>query len=63
MFRGEDKITDQLFVICEDGDSCQPEGHSHYQIAIFGIAHVVDEWRLDHLRIYKLVHSETVSSR
>lgn len=56
MVRGEDKITDQLFVICEDGDACKPEGHPQYQIAIFGIARVDQEWRLDHLRIYRLVH-------
>lgn len=55
LVRGEDRLTEQLFVICEDGDKCQPEGNPQYQVAIFGIAHVVDEWNLDHLRIYKLI--------
>jgi len=53
---GEVKITDQLFVICEDGDTCQPEGNSKWQIAVFGIAKIDQEWSLDHLRIYRLIH-------
>ena len=56
MLRGEDRITDQLFVICEDGDQCRPEGNSGYQVAIFGIAKVVEQWNLDHLKIYKMIH-------
>ena len=56
MFRGEDLVTEQLFIICEDGDTCAPEGHSQYQIAIFGIAKIDREWKLDHLRIYRLIH-------
>ncbi len=55
-FRGEDKITDQLFVICEDGDSCVPEGNTAYQIAKFGQAHVVGTWNIDYLKIYRLTH-------
>ena len=56
MLRGEDKVTEQLFVICEDGDKCAPEGHDNYQIAMFGIAKIDKEWPLDHLKIYRLVH-------
>lgn len=58
MYRGEDKITDQLFVICEDGDKCQPEGNPQYQIAIFGPSHVVGEWHIDYLKIYRLFHTK-----
>jgi len=54
----QNKITDQLFVICEDGDSCQPEGNSQYQIAVFGIAHVENQWQIDYLKIYRLVHTK-----
>ena len=54
MIRGEDKVTDQLFVVCED--TCQPEGNPAYQVAIFGIAKTVNEWRVDSIRIYRLVH-------
>ena len=58
LVRSEDGITDQLYVICEDGETCAPEGHSQYQIAMFGAAKVSDEWRLDHLRIYRLIHPQ-----
>lgn len=57
LVRGEDKVTDQLFVICEDGDQCQPQGHPQYQIAIFGPSSLEKEWRVDHLRLYKLIHT------
>jgi 4-amino-4-deoxy-L-arabinose transferase-like glycosyltransferase len=56
MYRGEDRITDQLFVICEDGDKCQPEGSPVYQIAKFGQGTTTDQWTLDRLRIYRLIH-------
>ncbi len=58
MIRGEVKVTDQLFVICEDGDKCQPEGSPVYQIAMFGPASTSAEWRIDRLRLYKLVHKK-----
>ena len=58
LVRGEDRLTDQLFVICEDGDACQPEGNPQYQVAIFGPAHVVESWQLEHLKLYKLVPSQ-----
>jgi hypothetical protein len=54
MVRGEQGITDQLFVICEDGDKCQPEGNPAYQIAIFGPSKVTKTWQLDYLKIYRL---------
>ena len=52
------KITGQLFVICEDGDECKPQGHSQYQIAVFGIAHIVDKWQVDYINIYRLIHTK-----
>jgi len=58
LVRGEDKIVDQLFVICEDGDKCQPEGNPQWQIAVFGPSHVVSTWSIDYLKIYKLEHSK-----
>lgn len=54
----QNKITDQLFVICEDGDKCQPEGNSQYQVAVFGIAHIENQWQIDYLKIYRLVHTK-----
>jgi len=55
---GDVKVTDQLFVVCEDGDLCAPEGHSRYQIAIFGPAKIDQQWTHDYLKIYRLVHSQ-----
>jgi hypothetical protein len=58
LVRGEVGITDQLFVICEDGDKCQPEGNPAWQVAIFGPSKTVKEWQIDHLRLYRLVHQK-----
>jgi len=58
MVRGEEGITDQLFVICEDEDKCQPEGNPAYQIAIFGPSSVVDSWQIDYLKIYRLIKKQ-----
>ena len=57
LVRGEDKFVDQLFVICEDGEKCQPEGNPDWQIAVFGPSHVVSAWQIDYLKIYKLEHT------
>lgn len=58
LVRGEVKIVDQLFVICEDGDKCQPEGNPDWQIAVFGPSHVVSMWQIDYLKIYRLEHTK-----
>lgn len=57
LVRGEVKVVDQLFVICEDGDKCQPEGNPAWQIAVFGPSHVENSWNIDYLKIYRLVHT------
>lgn len=57
LVRGEDKVVDQLFVICEDGELCQPEGNPAWQIAVFGPSHVEAKWQIDYLKIYRLVHT------
>lgn len=56
--KDQNKITDQLFVICEDGDSCKPEGHSQYQIAVFGIAKIDSQYQIDGIKIYRLIHKK-----
>ncbi len=58
MVRGEVAVTNQLFVICEDGDKCQPEGNPAYQIAIFGPSTVINQWTIANLKIYHLVHTK-----
>lgn len=62
MVRGEDKVTDQLFVVCEDGDACQPEGNPAYQVAIFGPAHIVSVWEINGIKIYRLVHPSSLET-
>jgi 4-amino-4-deoxy-L-arabinose transferase-like glycosyltransferase len=57
MVRGEDGISDQLFVVCEDKE-CQPEGNPAWQVAIFGPANTVEQWQVDHIKIFKLTHAE-----
>ncbi len=57
MIRGEDKVVDQMFVVCEDGDKCQPLGNPQWQIAVFGIASIEKQWEIDGIRVYKLVHT------
>ena len=58
LVRGESGITDQLFVVCEDGETCQPEGHPQWQIAIFGPSQIVSVWNIDHIKVYKLIHKD-----
>lgn len=48
-------VTDQLIVICED-TSCQPVGHSLWEIAGFGQAEIVGVWEVPFVKIFKLVH-------
>lgn len=50
-------VTDQLFVVCEE-QNCQPEGASLWEIAGFGRAKIVNEWKVSVLKIYKLEHFE-----
>lgn len=57
LVRGEEKVVDQLFVVCEDGDACQPEGNPQWQIAVFGPSHVVQEWNIDYIKVYQLLHT------
>ena len=57
LVRGEDGITDQLFVVCEDED-CQPEGNPAWQIAIFGPATTTDQWSVDYIQVFHLAHAD-----
>ncbi|MEM7825138.1 MAG: glycosyltransferase family 39 protein [Candidatus Aenigmatarchaeota archaeon] len=60
----EETITDQLFVICEDL-TCQPLGYPKWEVAGFGkykgLAVVENEWYVEGVKIFKLVHSEQYS--
>ena len=57
LVRGEDGITDQLFVVCEN-EECQPEGDPAWQVAIFGPADTTDQWQVDYIQVFRLVHAD-----
>ncbi|MBA3723904.1 MAG: glycosyltransferase family 39 protein [Candidatus Levybacteria bacterium] len=53
-------VTDQLIVVCEER-GCKPLGHPLYEVAGFGPATSVGDWKLPSVEVYKLVHyKETV---
>ncbi len=56
--RGEDGITKQLFVICEDQDTCQPLNNPQWQIAVFGPAKIDKQWNIDGIKVYRMLHSQ-----
>lgn len=58
LVRGEERAVDQLFVVCEDGDKCQPEGNPQWQIAVFGPSKAEKEWQIDHIKVYRMVHQK-----
>ena len=58
LVRGETGITDQLFVVCEDAP-CEPANDPAWQIAIFGEKHVVDEWQVEGVKVFRLLHNQT----
>ena len=48
-------VTDQLIVICEKPE-CRPLGNSLWEIAGFGRAEIVGEWRVSFVTIFRLIH-------
>lgn len=51
------KLSDQLFVICED-PVCQPIGHPLWEIAAFGWAKIDKQWELPWgTKVFRLVHN------
>jgi len=55
-----EKLTDQLYVICEPHPDidCQPINHPEWAIAAFGWAKVETQWEINGIQIYKLVHTQ-----
>lgn len=55
----KDKLTDQLFVICEPANTeCQPINHPEFAIAAFGWAKIDRQWQLDGRIVFRLVHTQ-----
>ena len=55
-----DKLTEQLFVICEPNPEieCFPEGNPLWDIAAFGIGKVDQSWQVNNINIYKMTPSQ-----
>jgi len=52
-------VANQLFVICEKEKSkCDPTHSSKAEVANFGWSKIEDEWEVDGVIIYKLIHSK-----
>ncbi|PIS09412.1 hypothetical protein COT75_01900 [Candidatus Beckwithbacteria bacterium CG10_big_fil_rev_8_21_14_0_10_34_10] len=57
----ETEVTEQLFVVCEDQDICQPEGNSKWEIALFDAAYngqieKIGQWQPDPLiSVFKFI--------
>jgi len=48
-------VTDQLLIVCE-GPQCYPLGNSLWEIAGFGRAEIVGEWKASVVKVFKLEH-------
>lgn len=57
----KDKVTDQLFVVCEDEDICQPQGNPKWEIALFdasydGKIELAQSWQPDpFIKVFKFI--------
>jgi len=54
-------MPDQLFVICEPwgGMDCSPIGNEFWDIAAFGWAETTDEWQMEEIEIFRLIHYQS----
>lgn len=55
-------VADQLLIVCEE-KICQPLGHSLWEIAGFGRAEIVGEWKVSTARVFKMVHYKEISTK
>ncbi len=59
LFDLHDHLADQLFVICEPNQvDCNPIGHPLWEIAAFGWGKIDQEWEINGIRIFRLIHLE-----
>lgn len=57
--RVEETITGQLFVVCELAkDTCDPTRDPKAQIANFGWSKIDNEWEIEGVVLYKLIHTK-----
>ncbi len=48
------EVTDQMFVLC--GNPCDPNTTRSWNVTMFGGFKIADEWEVEGLKIYKLIH-------
>jgi len=57
-FEIKDKLTEQLFVACYPFQiECNPIGNPEYNIAAFGWAKIDQQWDINGIKVFKLVHN------
>lgn len=56
----DETITDQLMVVCEleNKDQCDPTHNSKAEVANFGWSKIEEQWDIEGVRVYKLVHTQ-----
>lgn len=54
----QNKITDQLFVVCESTvEDCQPINNPEWNVAAFGWAKIDTQWEINGIKIFRLIHN------
>lgn len=57
-FKINDKLTEQLFVVCVPFQiECNPIGNPEYDVAAFGWAKIDNQWEVNGIKVLKLVHN------
>ena len=55
----DNEVTNQLFVVCEPFQmDCNPINNPEWSIAAFGWAKIDQEWGIDGIKIFRLVHTQ-----
>lgn len=58
LFNLQNKITDQLFVVCEPFQiDCNPINNPEWAVAAFGWAKIDQQWEINDIKIFKLIHN------
>ena len=59
-FEIKDRLTEQLFVVCvpHPDVNCNPINNPEWSIAAFGWAKIDQQWEINGIKIFKLIHNE-----
>jgi len=58
-FEIKDKLTEQLFVACYPFQiECNPIGNPEYNVAAFGWAKIDQQWEVNGIKVFKLIHNQ-----